>query len=94
MSDTTPLKGAIEALLFVSDEPVSAARLVVDGLRVGSRLVVVRRAPDRHPLAAVLDEAPRHLGQLFVTESEELFGTVLTRVDEVRLHCHIVFEGR
>jgi len=27
MSNPTPLKGAVEALLFVSDEPVSAARL-------------------------------------------------------------------
>ena len=27
MSDTTAIKGALEALLFVSDEPVSAARL-------------------------------------------------------------------
>lgn len=27
MSETSPIKGAVEALLFVSDEPVSAARL-------------------------------------------------------------------
>jgi len=27
MSDSSPIKGALEALLFVSDEPVSAARL-------------------------------------------------------------------